>query len=214
MTVHEIYEALRETFGDSVYGYFDITMAEVPAAPKGKKPPKKPVYLDPHFYVMADHLYEVCHALKTEPHFAFDYLMCLSGVDNQDGKLQAVYHLFSYSHQHKVAFKVDVPLEAPNIPTVSSLWAVANWFEREIYDLFGIQFTGHPALRRLLLPDDWEGHPLRKDYVKPTHYHGLDNTRDPWEEAPANLLAGQTEPTEEVRRFTELGLQTNRTDKL
>ena len=87
--------------------------------------------------------------------------------------MEVVYHLYSYTHRHKFVLKVQLPREDPSVPTVEGVWGVAKWQERESYDFYGIQFTGHSDLRRILLPDDWEGHPLRKDWVDPEYYHGL-----------------------------------------
>ncbi|MFA6542090.1 MAG: NADH-quinone oxidoreductase subunit C, partial [Bacteroidota bacterium] len=88
-------------------------------------------------------------------------------------KLGVTYHLYSMVHRHKFVLKVEVPTDAPNIPSVESVWKTANWHEREAFDMYGIQFSGHPDLRRILLPDDWEGYPLRKDYEVPEFYNGM-----------------------------------------
>lgn len=115
---------------------------------------------------------QVATFLKEEPELAFDSLMCLSGVDYGQ-KLGVVYHLFSFKHRHKMALKIKVDKEAPSLSTVEGIWKGAGFFEREAFDLFGLVFTGHSDLRRILLPDDWEGHPLRKDYQVPKSYHGI-----------------------------------------
>ena len=107
------------------------------------------------------------------PELQFDYLMCLSGIDNGKNILGVVYHLSSMQHRHKITVKVEVPADKPDVPSVSSIWPTANWHEREAYDLIGIKFIGHPDLRRMLLPEDWEGHPLRKDYKVPEFYQGM-----------------------------------------
>jgi len=104
----------------------------------------------------------------------FDELMCLSGVDyGAESELGVTYHLCSTATGSKFTVKVKVAREKPVLPSVSSLWRTANWHEREVYDLYGISFDGHPDLTRILLPDDWEGHPLRKDYVLNKTYHGI-----------------------------------------
>ncbi|MCX7918937.1 MAG: NADH-quinone oxidoreductase subunit C [bacterium] len=113
--------------------------------------------------VPANSIYPICLYLKETSDLAFDSLMCLSGVDRGEN-LEVVYHLFSMIHLHKVTLKVQTPRTDPKIPTVSTLWRTADWHEREVYDLFGIVFLGHPDLRRILMPDDWVGYPLRKDY--------------------------------------------------
>jgi NADH-quinone oxidoreductase subunit C len=74
-----------------------------------------------------------------------------------------VYHLLSFEHQHRVCLKVGAPEDDPTVPSLTGMWPTANWQERETYDMFGIVFRGHPALQRILMPDDWEGHPQRKD---------------------------------------------------
>ena len=128
--------------------------------------------LQPFAVIEPGRLAEVGAFLRDDPELRFDSLMCLSGVDTTK-ELVVVYHLFSYSLGHKFTLKVLLPREAPEVPSVSALWPTANWHERECYDLFGVIFTGHPDLRRILLPEDWEGWPLRKDYVVQEYYHGI-----------------------------------------
>ena len=88
-------------------------------------------------------------------------------------RIEVVYHVWSYRHLHGFVLKVHLPREDPRVPTVEGTWGVANWHEREAYDLLGVVFEGHSDLRRILLPDDWSGHPLRKDWVDPEFYNGL-----------------------------------------
>jgi NADH/F420H2 dehydrogenase subunit C len=112
-----------------------------------------------------DYLVELCKFLCDDPELQFDYLRCLSAVDwFEEGQMEVVYHLYSMKHGHGLVVKVRIGREDPRLPSVSNIWATANWHEREAYDLFGIVFEGHPDLRRILLPQDWVGHPLRKDY--------------------------------------------------
>lgn len=111
--------------------------------------------------------------LRDDPELDFDYLMCLSGVDYAKGTLGVVYNISSMAKKHRIMVKVEVPKETPDVPSVTAIWPAANWHEREAFDLIGIIFTGHPDLRRILMPDDWEGHPLRKDYKTPEFYHGM-----------------------------------------
>jgi NADH-quinone oxidoreductase subunit C len=102
--------------------------------------------------------------------------MCLSVVDypkETPPRLEVVYHLWSYEHAHGFVLKVHLPREDPRVPTVENVWAVANWHEREGFDMFGVTFVGHSDPRRILLPDDWEGYPLRKDWVDPDFYNGM-----------------------------------------
>ena len=89
--------------------------------------------------------------------------------------IEVIYHLHSQTHDRKLALKVKLDRADPRVPTVEPVWRMADWYERECYDLLGVVFEGHPDLRRILLPFDWEGHPLRKDYVAPETYRGITN---------------------------------------
>jgi NADH-quinone oxidoreductase subunit C len=129
--------------------------------------------IDPYIKVAPDKMKVVALFLRDNDQTAFDYLMCLSGVDYQEDRLGVVYHLHSMKWNHKITLKVDVTVEHPHCQSVESVWKTANWHEREAYDLIGIIFDGHPDLRRILLPDDWEGHPLRKDYQVQEYYNGM-----------------------------------------
>ncbi len=122
---------------------------------------------------------EVCRFLRDEPALLFDCLSNLSGVDYPKlGHIQVVYHLYSYRLGHWIVLKVNALRDDPVVPTVSDVWSAANWQEREVYDLLGVTFTGHPDLRRILMPEDWPGHPLRKDFVEPQEYHGIATSRE------------------------------------
>ncbi len=105
----------------------------------------------------------VAGLLKEDPELSFDYVRNLSGVDYET-HMEVVYHLYSFAHSHQIGIRVKTDREESKMPSVSHLWKAANWNEREIYDLLGIHFEGHPNLKRILMPDDWVGHPLRKDY--------------------------------------------------
>ena len=148
--------------------------------------------IDPFVVVEPGDLIDVGRFLRDDPQLRFDMLNLISGVDylEPDPKkvakagfephVEVVYHLHSFTHRHRFVVKVslprwkgDKPGELPEVPSVTSLWASANWHEREVYDLSGIRFLGHPELTRILLADDWEGHPLRKDYEFPLEYHGI-----------------------------------------
>ena len=153
MIANEIHAKLSSKFGDKIVEFTEDA-------------------LDPYVVVAPDALVQVCEYLAEDEELIFDSLMCLSGVDNKTD-LEVVYHLFSMSKRHKFTLKVAVPKEEAVVPTVSNIWRTANWHEREAYDILGIKFDGHPDLRRILLPDDWEGHPLRKDYVVQEYYHGM-----------------------------------------
>ena len=132
--------------------------------------------LQPWAVVAPEAIAEVAAFCKADPELALDNLMCLSAVDypkETPPRMEVVYHLYSYTHRHVFVLKVMLPRESPAVPTVEGVWGVANWHEREAFDLFGITFTGHSDMRRILLPDDWEGHPLRKDWVDPDFYNGM-----------------------------------------
>ncbi len=115
--------------------------------------------------VPAASLVEVCTFLRDDPDLAFAMLSWIAGVDwlPREPRFEVVYGLLSLSHATRLQLKVAVPGENPRVPTVTGVWAGANWLERETYDFYGIEFTGHPDLKRILLPGDWAGWPLRKD---------------------------------------------------
>lgn len=133
---------------------------------------------DPWFEVAPAQIAKVCERLAADPEIACDYLECITGIDYpNDKKIVVVYHVYSYSKKHRVVLKCFLDRDAPALPTVVDVWSAANWQERECFDLLGVRFEGHPDLRRLLLPEDWEGHPLRKDYEEKADYHGIPTQR-------------------------------------
>jgi len=133
----------------------------------------------PHVRTTGNQWRAIAEYLKDDPQLTFDFLGCISAVDYvADDQLCAVYDLYSMQHNHWFAIKVYVDRNNPHIDTVSDLWPAAEWHEREAYDLMGINFDDHPDLRRILLPEDWEGHPLRKDYAFPREYHGIPGTTE------------------------------------
>ena len=173
MTGEQFVDRLKKQFGD------DIAGANFTA-------------IDPWIEVAPHALIGVCRYLRDEGDLKFDMLNCISGVDylqtdpkkakktDWDPHIEVVYHLSSIEHKHNIIIKVilprwknDVPDELPEVPSVSSIWSTADWHEREVYDLSGIWFEGHPDLRRILCPEDWVGHALRKDYEFPLEYHGI-----------------------------------------
>src|SRR5690606_21393864 len=136
--------------------------------------------LQPALLVHRDRLAAVCMFLRDHEETYFDFLSCISAVDNgvESGTFSVVYHLASIPHQHQVTLKVTIQNDRrldilPVVPTVTEVWRTADWHEREAFDLMGIYFDGHPDLRRILLPEDWEGYPLRKDYEEAETYHGI-----------------------------------------
>ena len=173
MTPAEIIAALKDRFGTKVKSEKTDTIDAF-------------VVVDP-----AD-LHDVCRFLKGDQRLAFDMLANISGVDylepdpkkapkaGFDPHMEVVYHLQSFTHKHRFTLKVILPRwkgdkvdELPEEPTVSDIWRVADWHEREVYDLCGVRFIDHPDPRRILLSEDWVGHPLRKDYEFPLEYHGI-----------------------------------------
>jgi NADH-quinone oxidoreductase subunit C len=169
----QVLEALRAKFGDQIVG------AQLEA-------------IDPWIEVAPSSLADVGRFLKQDAAWQFDFLNCISGVDflHVDPKkaakaswqphLEVVYHLSSVRKKHRLVLKVklprwkdDQPGQLPEVPSVSGVWRTAIWHEREVYDLTGVSFPGHPDLRRILCPEDWVGHPLRKDYEMPSEYHGI-----------------------------------------
>ena len=130
--------------------------------------------------IKTDLIAEVCLELRDNELTYFDFLSCITGVDYgiDDTRFSIVYHLASIPYKLQITLKVIKEHDRhsdilPSFPTVSNVWKTAEWHEREVFDLTGIHFEGHPDLRRILLPDDWEGYPLRKDYVAAEEYKGI-----------------------------------------
>src|ERR1051326_2326974 len=117
-------------------------------------------------YVDRAFIREACVVLKDDPACPFNFLSDVTCVDwyPAEPRFEVVYHLLSIPKKERVRLKVRLNSASPAIESLTSVWPGANYFEREVFDLFGIRFTGHPYMRRLLMPEDWEGHPLRKDY--------------------------------------------------
>ena len=173
MSGPSLLQQLQSRFGDAIVGAeFDV--------------------VDPWIEVTGDGLIAVMQHLKNEPSLQFDFLNCITAVDycETDPKkaakapwsphLELVYHLSSILHKHTLVVKVNLPRwkddvegALPEVPSVAAIWRTADWHERETYDLSGIRFTGHPDLTRILCPEDWVGHPLRRDYEMPLEYHGI-----------------------------------------
>lgn len=166
-------ERLKKQFGDKIAG------ANLEA-------------IDPWIEVVPDALPEIGEYLRDEPDLRFDMLNVISGVDyfepdpkkaakvDWEPHIEVVYHLWSVPNKVSLVIKVilprwkdDEPGQLPEVPSVAHIWPSADWHEREVYDLVGVRFVGHPDLRRILCPEDWEGHPLRKDYEMPLEYHGI-----------------------------------------
>lgn len=174
MKIAEVHRLLLDTFGES----------KILALNSDAR--------DPWIEIAPAAILEVARFLHDDSRLRFDHLNDLTAVDyfepdpkkqakfGHEPHLEVVYHLSSYEHRHAIVLKVklprwrnDVPGELPQIDSVSSVWAIADWHEREAFDLLGVEFVGHPDLRRILCPEDWVGHPLRKDYEFPLEYHGI-----------------------------------------
>lgn len=152
----------------------------------------EPDAIDPWVEIAADRWYDVARLLRRHKTLGFNFLNCITGVDyfEPDAKkaakvdwqphIEVVYHLSSLTQRHRLVAKIKLPRwrngtpgELPVVPSIADLWQTAAWHEREVYDLMGVEFTDHPDFRRILCPEDWVGHPLRKDYEMPLEYHGI-----------------------------------------
>ena len=136
--------------------------------------------LQPQLLVAASEIVDVCSFLKNNADTFFDLLSSITALDNSptEATLDIIYHFYSIPHEHHLIIKVTIDRGnenlQPNIDSISSVYRTADWHEREAFDFFGIEFNNHPDLRRILLPTDWEGHPLRKDYKAQQYYHGIE----------------------------------------
>lgn len=158
MTATDIFCALQAQFGEQ-----DVELVDTHA-------------LQPRIRIIApDKLIPVCTWLRDTAPFRFDMLACLSGIDDgtEKGIIRIVYHLQSILEGHSLSLELITERNTPVCPSVSGIWRAADWHEREAYDMLGIVFSGHPDLRRILLANDWEGFPLRKDYTPAESYHGI-----------------------------------------
>ena len=123
-------------------------------------------------------LLAVANKFKKDVNVDFDFLMCITALDNGDSKnFTIAYNFHSNKHNHSVEIRVVVT-EEEEVPSLANIWKTADWHEREAYDMMGIKFSGHPDLKRILLPEDWEGFPLRKDYKVADYYHGVPIPKD------------------------------------
>ena len=125
--------------------------------------------------VPANELVSICDLLWRDPQTYFDSLSCVTAIDlgPELGQMEVIYTLYSIPFHVTLHLRVVIDRDKPEVPSVSGIWKTADWHEREAFDLLGVQFVGHPNLTRILLPADWQGHPLRKDYVEQERYHGI-----------------------------------------
>ena len=126
-----------------------------------------------YIYLKPDNWLEIAKWIQSEPSLLFDSLQCQMGIDMGEDILESRYNFHSMEHDHYVEIRIRVSRSDAKIPSVEQVWRIADWFERETYDMLGVEYTGHRDLRRILLPDDWEGWPLRKDYQEQETYHGI-----------------------------------------
>lgn len=130
---------------------------------------------DSYAFVSPSNVASVCSFLKDTAELSFDYVVSLSAFDAKE-HIEVTYHLYSYKHRHSFVLKAKVA-RGGAVASTAAIWGASNFMEREVYDHFGVNFTGHPDLRRILLPNDWVGHPLLKDYVEQEEYNGMGTTR-------------------------------------
>jgi NADH-quinone oxidoreductase subunit C len=123
----------------------------------------------------AEDILPVCKVLHEHPSTYFDMLSCITGIDNgiEAKTMEVAYNLYSIPFDFHLMLKTTLPRENPVIESVSSIWKTADWLEREVFDMYGIHFNNHPDLRRILMPADWEGYPLRKDYKHQEYYRNI-----------------------------------------
>jgi NADH-quinone oxidoreductase subunit C len=141
--------------------------------------PAMPARIDPWFTIKPERIVEVCRFIKHDPELFCDLLQDETATDHpKEGLIRMVFHFYSYKHGHLFEAKCELQRDNPEMDTLEVVWKAANWMEREIYDLFGVVFKGHSDLRRILLPYDWVGTPLRKDYSEAGGYRDISNIRD------------------------------------
>lgn len=163
MEAAEVIRRLKEAFGEAITG-------------------ENPEAVDPYVQVTPAAVIDIAAFLRDTAELEFDFLMAVTGIDLmglEEGvdDLRVEYHFFSYRHLHTIVIRTEVPRDEPVVPSLSDLYPTADWNEREAWDLLGIRFEGHPDLRRILLPEEWEGHPLRKDWKEGNTALGFDTTR-------------------------------------
>ncbi len=156
MSFEEIISTLSDQFGNDSFSELENS------TPKG-------------ISLKIEQLVEIMRFLHDTEGLYFDSLSCLSGLDNgpEANTMEVIYNLYSIPYNQHFTVKVTLERSSPKLPTVEPIWKTADWQEREAYDMYGIIFEGHPDLRRILLPADWEGFPLRKDYEHQEYYRGI-----------------------------------------
>jgi NADH-quinone oxidoreductase subunit C len=171
--------------GDAVRpygGYFDEVVDALEEAYPAFREALRGVVIDRGeltLHIEREHIAGVCAALRDNPALRFELLSSVSGVDypDQAERLHVVYHVTSMTYRRRIRLEVSVTAEDPHLPSVTKTYPTADWQEREAWDMFGVIFDGHPGLTRILMPDDWDGHPQRKDYPLggvPVEYKGAE----------------------------------------
>lgn len=129
----------------------------------------------PALTIQPEDLLPICTTLHQNSSTFFDMLSCVTGIDNgvEAGTMEVIYNLYSIPFHTSLMLKVVLPRGNPEVESVNSIWMSANWMEREVFDMYGIHFKNHPDLRRILMPADWRGNPLRKDYKHEEYYRGI-----------------------------------------
>ncbi|GAA0890526.1 hypothetical protein GCM10009122_02040 [Fulvivirga kasyanovii] len=157
MELEDITSILKDKFGDDI-----IREVDENASPQA-------------IVVSPTDIHRVCLELHTNERAYFDMLSCLTGLDNgpEAGTMEVIYNMYSVPYEIGLMIRVKLDRNKPEVNTVSDIWKTADWHEREAYDMYGIKFVNHPDLRRILLPADWEGYPLRKDYQHQEYYRGI-----------------------------------------
>ena len=158
MTFSEIIEKINLQFGEDF-------LSEVNSTAK-----------QPFVVIDKTKLYDLARFLQRTEELYFDHLACITAIDNRQkaNKFEVIYHLDSFAYLHSFIIYINLPQDQElSVPSLESIWRSADWHEREAYDLMGITFDNHPNMTRILLPRDWVGHPLRKDYEEQKYYHGI-----------------------------------------
>ncbi|MBT1687849.1 NADH-quinone oxidoreductase subunit C [Dawidia soli] len=153
---------------DTIASILKSALGDIPLQPDANATPQALI-------VERAHILAVCKTAHQHPELYFDMLSCVTGLDNgpQANTLEVIYNLYSIPFNLHLMLKVVLPRESPEVDSVASVWRTADWHEREAFDMYGIHFTNHPDLRRILMPADWEGYPLRKDYQDPQYYRDI-----------------------------------------
>jgi NADH-quinone oxidoreductase subunit C len=154
---------------------FDLVLSIVKSSCKHAEPVVDESASPKAIKLAAEDLTDVCRSLHQNPSTYFDMLTCLTAIDNgvDAATMEIAYNLYSIPFNLHIMLKVSLPRQNPEVDTVSDIWKTADWHEREAFDMFGIKFKGHPDLRRILMPADWEGYPLRKDYKHQEYYRNI-----------------------------------------